>query len=176
MGFWVKKYLWSNLKGLWMRITQIMCVICTSPCMNSNKHPVLGFVVYHNICWSMALLNPLLITLFICATDFVKLYVLVYVDDIPVTGANQNAIDSFVLSLNDSFHVKDLGELSFFLSVQASRDSNGLHLRQTQFIIDLLHSTHHVGAKPLNCPTISGPKLSPPLQVNSWLTQLNIVE
>ncbi|KAB5520250.1 hypothetical protein DKX38_024569 [Salix brachista] len=72
----------------------------------------------------------------------------------------QHDIDSFLLFLNDSFDVKDLGELSFFLGVQASRDSNGLHLRQTRFITDLLHSTNMVGAKPLNCPTVSGPKLS----------------
>uniref|UniRef100_A0A6N2K4J6 Reverse transcriptase Ty1/copia-type domain-containing protein n=1 Tax=Salix viminalis TaxID=40686 RepID=A0A6N2K4J6_SALVM len=67
---------------------------------------------------------------FIYATDFIKLYVLVYVDDILVTG------------------------------VQASRDSHGLHLRQTRFITDLLHNINMVGVKPLNCPTVFGPKLS----------------
>ncbi|KAB5572874.1 hypothetical protein DKX38_000068 [Salix brachista] len=66
----------------------------------------------------------------------------------------------FHCSILDSTSLADLGELSFFLGVQASRDSLGLHLRQTRFITDLLHSTNKVGAKPFNCPTVSDPKLS----------------
>ncbi|XP_040996230.1 uncharacterized mitochondrial protein AtMg00810-like [Juglans microcarpa x Juglans regia] len=88
------------------------------------------------------------------------MYVLIYVDDILVTGSSKAAIDSFILSLKESFLVKDLGELSFFLGVQATRDKHGLHLRQTRYITDLLESTKMGGAKPLNCPTTSGPKLS----------------
>ncbi|KAF5471906.1 hypothetical protein F2P56_008669 [Juglans regia] len=99
-------------------------------------------------------------SLFIYTNDSVKLYVLVYVDDILVTGSSKAAIASFILSLKDSFLVKDLGELSFFLGVQASHDSHGLHLGQTRYITDLLESTKMVGAKPLNCPSTSGPKLS----------------
>ncbi|KAF5481186.1 hypothetical protein F2P56_001856 [Juglans regia] len=99
-------------------------------------------------------------SLFIYATGSVKFYVLVYVDDILVIGSSKFAIDSFVSSLMDSFLVKDLGELSFFLGVQACRDQHGLHLRQARYITDLLESTKMVGAKPLSCPTISGPKLS----------------
>ncbi|KAF9678647.1 hypothetical protein SADUNF_Sadunf07G0056500 [Salix dunnii] len=47
-----------------------------------------------------------------------------------------------------------------FDALMACRDSNGLHLHQTRFITDLLHSTNMVGAKPLNCPTVFSPKLS----------------
>jgi hypothetical protein len=53
-----------------------------------------------------------------------------------------------------------LGELSYFLGIQALRNQEGLHLRQAKYITDLLHNTDMIGAKPLNCPSSSGPKLS----------------
>ncbi|KAB5555971.1 hypothetical protein DKX38_006880 [Salix brachista] len=52
----------------------------------------------------------------------------------------------------DPKQVKDLGELSYFLGIQAIRNSDGLHLQQAKYITDLLHSTDMIGAKPLNCP------------------------
>lgn len=56
--------------------------------------------------------------------------------------------------------VKDLGELGFFIGVQASRDSQGLHLYQIWYITDLLRNTKMVGAKPFGWPTTSGLKLT----------------
>jgi hypothetical protein len=57
------------------------------------------------------------------------------------------------------FPIKDLGELSYFLGVEALRNQAGLHLRQTKYITDLLNSTYMLGARPLRCPSSSGSKL-----------------
>jgi histone deacetylase 1/2 len=86
--------------------------------------------------------------------------VLVYVDDIIVTELNHSVIISFIDSLKDQFHIQDLGQLSYFLGVEAQRNNEGLHLRQAKYISDLLDSTKMQGAKPLACPTTSGMKLS----------------
>ena len=88
-----------------------------------------------------------------------KIFVLIYVDDILVTGSNTLAITNFIQQLKSEFHVKDLGPISYFLGVQASRDHIGLHLRQSTYISDLLNRTKMIGAKPLSSPTTSGSKL-----------------
>jgi hypothetical protein len=62
--------------------------------------------------------------------------------------------------LQREFAIKDLGPLSYFLGMQAYRTSNGLHLTQSEYIVDLLHRAKMVGAKPYNSPCISGSKLS----------------
>ncbi|KAL6329336.1 hypothetical protein AAG906_017640 [Vitis piasezkii] len=44
--------------------------------------------------------------------------------------------------------------------VEVDRSSQGLHLRQTKYICDLLDRTHMAGAKPLASPTVASTKLS----------------
>ena len=99
-------------------------------------------------------------SLFTLCTNTLKIFVLVYVDDIIVTGSSHSAIISFIDSLKDQFHIRDLGQLSYFLGVEAQRNNEGLHLRQAKHISDLLDNTKMQGAKPLACPTTSGMKLS----------------
>ena len=44
--------------------------------------------------------------------------------------------------------------------MEVDRSSQGLHLRQTKYICDLLDRTHMAGAKPLALPTVASTKLS----------------
>jgi histone deacetylase 1/2 len=99
-------------------------------------------------------------SLFTYITDTIRIFVLVYVDDIIITGSNREAIHHFIDKLKTEFQIKDLGELSYFLGIEALRNQDGLHLRQAKYITDLLDSTGMIGAKPLNCPSSSGTKLS----------------
>jgi hypothetical protein len=88
------------------------------------------------------------------------LYVLVYVDDILITGKNKAVIFSVIKQLQGVFAMKDLRDLGFFLGMQALHDFAGLHIRQSKYIIDLLHNSKMVGAKPYPAPTVSSSKLS----------------
>lgn len=87
-------------------------------------------------------------------------FILVYVDDIIITGSNEKGIFAVIDKLKTNFSMKDLGPLNYFLGIEASRNSNGLHLRQSKYISDLLDRAKMVGAKPLSSPTTSGSKLS----------------
>jgi histone deacetylase 1/2 len=58
----------------------------------------------------------------------VRIFVLIYVDDILVTRSNSSAITTLIRHLQSIFHVKDFGYLSYFLGVEADRSSQGLHL------------------------------------------------
>ena len=62
--------------------------------------------------------------------------------------------------MRQEFPLKDLGSLSFFLSIQVCCTPKGLHIYQTRYISDLLTRTHMVDAKPSKSPCSSTSKLS----------------
>jgi hypothetical protein len=101
-----------------------------------------------------------LIPPFYFSQNNVVIFLLVYVDDILVIGNNKAAISSFIHALQQEFPLKDLGELTFFLGIEAARTPTQLHLRQTMYITYLLHKTGMVGAKPYSAPYVSGLQLS----------------
>jgi len=65
----------------------------------------------------------------------------VYVDDILITRTDSAVLHSIIALLQSVFAMKDLGNLGFFLGMQAHLDSNGLHIRPSKYIIDLLHKS-----------------------------------
>jgi hypothetical protein len=99
-------------------------------------------------------------SLFIYYHSNVTLYLLVYVDDILLTGTDSAALHSIIAQFQSVFAMKDLGDLRFFLGMQAHHDSHGLHIRQSKYIINLLHKSSMAGAKPYAAPTVSSSKLS----------------
>lgn len=66
------------------------------------------------------------------------LLILVYVDDILITGSNFTHIEAVIQHLNSDFALKDLGEFSYFLGVEVILSVEGLHLSQTKYIGDIL--------------------------------------
>ena len=99
-------------------------------------------------------------SLFTVHSHNIHLFVLIYVDDIIITGTHGDVIFMLIQKLKGEFAMKDLGPLHYFLGVQAFRDQNGLYLTQTKYISDILHRTKMVGAKPYSAPTVSGSKMS----------------
>lgn len=87
-------------------------------------------------------------------------YILVYVDDIIVTGSSSNLVQGVIYVLSSRFSLKAPTDLSYFLGVEATRTSTGLHLMQRKYIIDLLSRTKMEDAKPLTSPMATTPKLS----------------
>lgn len=50
-------------------------------------------------------------------------------------------IDQIIKGLATRFSLKDLGNISYFLGIEAARSANGLHLMQRKYIRDLLTKT-----------------------------------
>jgi Reverse transcriptase (RNA-dependent DNA polymerase) len=99
-------------------------------------------------------------SLFIKRTARDAVYLLVYVDDIIITGTSPSLVDHLISSLHATFTIKDLGCLSYFLGITAIRSDSGLFLTQSQYITDLLHRAKMEGAKPVSTPMQSGLQLS----------------
>jgi histone deacetylase 1/2 len=62
--------------------------------------------------------------------------------------------------LRQSFPVKDLGKLDYFLGLEVKHQSDGLHLSQRKYIVDLLARTNMTQAKPMCTPMAAADKLS----------------
>ncbi|KAM6557137.1 hypothetical protein CsatB_004156 [Cannabis sativa] len=87
-------------------------------------------------------------------------YVLVYVDDILITGSNSTEISTLIAQLNSKFALKDLGDINYFLGIQVTATANGLHLSQTKYITDILCKAKLECANSLPTPMTGGEKLS----------------
>ncbi|KAF5447193.1 hypothetical protein F2P56_032762, partial [Juglans regia] len=99
-------------------------------------------------------------SLFILSHSSDSIYVLVYVDDIVVTASTTSLITDFILALRQSFPVKDLGVLHYFLGIQVSRNSSGLFLSQHRYIANLLSRTNMHQSKTVSTPMASSTRLT----------------
>jgi len=99
-------------------------------------------------------------SLFIYNVHGIQMFVLIYVDDIIITSSHTGAISRLIQDLNLSFALKELGPLHFFLGVEATWSSDGLHLSQQRYILDILKKTNMELAKPVATPMSSSSILS----------------
>ncbi|RVX04050.1 Retrovirus-related Pol polyprotein from transposon TNT 1-94 [Vitis vinifera] len=88
------------------------------------------------------------------------LIVLVYVDDIIITGCSSTQISSLIAKLDSIFTLRDLGQLSYFLGIEVSYHEGSMNLSQTKYVSDLLHRTEMFDTKPAKTPGAVGKNLS----------------
>lgn len=69
-------------------------------------------------------------SLFTFAKNGIQLNLLIYVDDMIISGNTLAAINEFKYYLSTCFKMKDLGELKYFLGIEVSRNSTGFYLCQ----------------------------------------------
>ena len=76
----------------------------------------------------------------------------VYVDDIIITGNDMVGIYSLKSFLHGQFHTKDLEMLKYFLGIEVMRSKHGIFLSQRKYVLDLLSETRKLEAKPCQSP------------------------
>lgn len=84
---------------------------------------------------------------------------LVYVDDIIVTGADKIEQENLKKKLEAEFEVKSLGRLKYFLGIEVAHSSQGIFISQQKYITDLLEETGKSGCKPASTPIDPNHKL-----------------
>jgi hypothetical protein len=99
-------------------------------------------------------------SLFILHKPNVHIFILIYVDDIIVTSNSITTIDNLVHCLKQSFAMKDLGSLHYFLGIHVQSWFGGLYLSQTKYVADILDRVHMTGAKLVKTPLPAGFQLS----------------
>ncbi|CAM8910028.1 unnamed protein product [Rhodiola kirilowii] len=91
-------------------------------------------------------------------TDFIIL--LVYVDDVVLTGTSQAIIDEIKHYIHLKFQIKDLGSLKYFLGLEVARSPAGIFLNQRKYALELLETSNLTNCKPARSPMDMKHKLS----------------
>lgn len=91
-------------------------------------------------------------TLFIRSNGPLSTFLIVYVDDIVVTGSDTTEIARLKCALGMEFEIKDLGQLRYFLGIEVAHSSKGVFLSQRKYTLDLLSETGILGSKPVDTP------------------------
>ena len=77
---------------------------------------------------------------------------IVYVDDIILTGDYFEEIKYLKEILGREFEIKDLGQLKYFLGMEVARSHKGIYVSQRKYTLDLLKDTGMLGCKPVPTP------------------------
>ena len=97
------------------------------------------------------------------------IYVLVYVDDLIVTGSDPLAVAQVIRQLNATFSTKDLGSLSFFCGVQVIPTYERVLLSQHKYVVDLQQKHNMLDSKPVSTPLAVGTRLT----LHDWAPPVN---
>ena len=84
------------------------------------------------------------------------LFLLVYVDDILVTGSDSSTLKAYIHDLDTYFALKTLGSVNYFLGFEAFRDKIGMYLTQSKYAVNLLHKAGIQDCKPCDTPVNLG--------------------
>lgn len=77
---------------------------------------------------------------------------LVYVDDILLTGNDHSCIAELKEVLDKKYGSKDLGSLRYFPSLVVARNENGITLNQRNYNLEILKDIGQLGCRPVKTP------------------------
>ncbi|KAL0384763.1 UNVERIFIED_CONTAM: Retrovirus-related Pol polyprotein from transposon RE1 [Sesamum radiatum] len=96
--------------------------------------------------------------LFTLKKDSLFLALIVYVDDVLLTGNSLPALDAVKHYLDDLFTIKDLGNAKYFLGLELARSNQGTYVTQRKYLLDIVHDCHLDDAKATTTPLPAGIK------------------
>ncbi|XP_041995661.1 uncharacterized mitochondrial protein AtMg00810-like [Salvia splendens] len=84
------------------------------------------------------------------------IFLLLYVDDIIVTGNDQSLLQRFISQIHKEFAIKDLGRLNYFLGLEVSYTHDGLFIGQAKYAHDIIKRVELLDSKPVATPLSAG--------------------
>ncbi|KAI3707507.1 hypothetical protein L6452_26097 [Arctium lappa] len=91
-------------------------------------------------------------SLFTKCFDNIFIVLLVYVDDIVITGNSYPEIQEVKNYLQSRFKIKNLGVLKFFLGIEILETKKGVCMSQRKYCLELLNDFGYLGCKPISTP------------------------
>ena len=84
---------------------------------------------------------------------------IVYMDDVIVTGNDHVELEALKKYLAAEFELKDLGTLRYFLGMEVARSKFGITISQRKYVLDLLKDMGMLGCRPAETPMEPNGKL-----------------
>ncbi|XP_028095903.1 uncharacterized protein LOC114295809 [Camellia sinensis] len=100
-------------------------------------------------------------SLFIPRTATSVTYLLVYVDDILITGDSSSHIQSLITKMHNVFSMKELGDIAYFLGISDQPTSSGYLLSQSKYAKEILLKAGLSSCEPRPSPIAVKPSVLP---------------
>jgi hypothetical protein len=84
---------------------------------------------------------------------------IVYVDDMIITGDDEEEISRLQKALATDFEMKNLGGLKYFLGIEVARSREGIFLSQRKYVLDVLTEAGMLECKPTDTPIVQNHRL-----------------
>ena len=99
--------------------------------------------------------------LFLRCTNKGTILLLLYVNDMIITGDDLNGIQELKDFLSQQFEMKDLGHLNYFLGLEITHSTDGLYLTQAKYASELLPRAGLTDSKTVDTPVEFNAHLTP---------------
>lgn len=84
---------------------------------------------------------------------------LVYIDDVILAGNDLNEFNSIKLALDNTFKIKDLGKLEYFLGIEIAQSKEGIFLNKRKYCLYILDDSRFIKFKRVTTPSDPSIKL-----------------
>ncbi|XP_028547763.1 uncharacterized protein LOC114578593 [Dendrobium catenatum] len=84
-----------------------------------------------------------------------QLYIIIYVDDLLLTGNHQPTIDLLLQGLHATFNLRQMGQANLFLGIQIAYTKSGAFLHQSHYARDILLASGLQDCKSASTPIIT---------------------
>ena len=98
--------------------------------------------------------------LYIFSQDNLLCLIILYVDDLLITGSLASKIEELRADLKTTFEMTDLGLLHYFIGMEVYQSHGGIFLSQHRYLRQLLETYSMSNCRPLSCPMDPNSKLS----------------
>jgi hypothetical protein len=85
---------------------------------------------------------------------------LIYVDDILITGNDPVSVAMTKKFMHNHFHLKDLGPIKYFLGIEFLASKNIIFITQQKYSLEIIEDAGLLGVAPVDTPMERGLKLS----------------
>ncbi|XP_028096886.1 uncharacterized protein LOC114296760 [Camellia sinensis] len=109
----------------------------------------LGFIQYPNQGFTNSQSDT---SLFVYHSSAGLMLLVVYVDDILITGSNSSPISHLITQMHQVFSMKELGSVSYFWGISVECQGADYFLTQAKYATKLLHKAGLVDCKPCSTP------------------------
>ena len=99
--------------------------------------------------------------LFLRHTDKYTILLVLYVDDMIITGDDFSGIQELNDFLSEQFEMKDLGHLSYFLGLEITHSTDELYITQAKYASELFSQAGLINSKTVDTPVELNAHLTP---------------